>query len=74
MADALDLATEVEALSDRLDNNRMRAASLALQARINLLGRNPRAATTLKLKAEELLRQYAAASERNTFAEWTQSS
>ena len=74
MADALDLATEVEALSDRLDNNRMRAASLALQARINLLGRNPRSATTLKLKAEELLRQYAAASERNTFAEWTQSS
>jgi tetratricopeptide (TPR) repeat protein len=74
LADALDLAREVEKLSDALDNNRIRACSLALMARVELKARNRKSAKTLKNDAEELLRRHAALSERNTFAEWTQSS
>ncbi len=74
LADALDLAREVEKLSEALDNNRIRACSLALMARVELKARNRRSAKALKDDAEELLRRYAALSERNTFAHWTQSS
>jgi hypothetical protein len=72
IADALDLAADGERVSDRLDNNRMRACSLALSARIRLATRDRRTAIALKRNAEELLRLYGTASERSTFAEWTQ--
>lgn len=73
IADAWDLAGEVERLSEHLDNNRLRAAALALMARIRLRTQDGRTAFGLKRSAEELLRRYGTAAERETFAQWTAS-
>jgi tetratricopeptide (TPR) repeat protein len=74
VVDALDLADEVEKLSERQHNNRMRACSLALMAHINLKNGNAKAGLVLKRNAAELLRLYGAAGERSVYAEWAQTS
>lgn len=74
VVDALDLADEVERLSERQHNNRMRACSIALMAHINLKNGNAKAGLVLKRNAAELLRLYGAAGERSVYMEWAQTS
>jgi hypothetical protein len=68
-ADAFDLAAELEHLAERLDNNRLRAWSLMLMAKIRLTTYDRKRAAGLKRDAEEFLRLYGTASERNAFAQ-----
>jgi hypothetical protein len=69
-ADAFDLTSEVDQLSGQLDNKRLRAWSLALMAKIRASLRDRKGAAVLKRDAEEFLRLYGTASERNNFAQW----
>jgi hypothetical protein len=68
LADAFDLSLEVEQLSERVGNHRMRACSLAFMARIELKSANGKAALKLRNNAEELLRLYGAAGERRIYS------
>lgn len=69
--DAYGLASEMERLSDELDNNRMRSWALALMARSRFALGEPKEAIALKRDADELLRLYASTAERRRFALWT---
>lgn len=71
LADARGLATEVEKLSVLLGNNRRHACSLALISQVKQKCGDTKQATRLKNEAQDLLRLYAAASERRKFAELT---
>jgi hypothetical protein len=73
VADAFDLAVEAENLSERAGNNRMRACSLAFMARVKLKTGDRKAALILKNNADELLRLYAGAGQRNVYANSAQS-
>lgn len=70
IADAFDLATEAEQLAEQLDNNRLRAWSLVLMAKIRLATHDRKRAAMLKRDAEEFLRLYGTASERKAFDQW----
>lgn len=71
VADAFDLAGEVQHASHRLGNNRLRAWSMVLMAKIGMATRDRKGAQ-LKRDAEEFLRLYGTASERRDFALWAQ--
>jgi hypothetical protein len=71
-ADAWDLATEAERLTERLDNHRQHACSVAFEAIVQLKSGNQKSAQKLKNSADELMRLYAALPERERFEKWIQ--